>query len=599
MSFEEWKSVGLGAILTRSRVAGLGVYQLKQYLTVSNIRKAISIVRGSGLRSLGLLVFDVIRQLFRQNQAEQPPLRISEVFRSGDNVERPTILVVAHIYYPDYVQRTLNSIKQWTIPNTTFVVTSSNQEILDQVQAFRVANSERVVHAMLTDNQGRNFGPLLAALRTFADGHEILIHVHSKKSTHANHAMVRRWSNCLWNSLVEDQNLVRRMIDIFVHNDEVALSYPICTGAVPSWAYSWSSNFKIAEALMKEHNFKGRPEERFAYPAGGMFAARIRDVRFLLEIDMEVNGFPNELGQLDGTPQHAIERLVGHAPLQLGKSHAIYVPHLDYFTKDDAFVRRAAHPPTESLEIRLRGTSFVSFDFFDTLYRRRHQSHQLAKVLTFNKLMKLGLLHSDLSARSYINLRNEVEATLRKSNAKNAIGDVRLDEISDALAVKLDLPKGLVLELEQQSEKSLALPRSRYVEIANSLASSGSKVFVISDSYYSADFLRELGHEIGLEPSIPIYSSSDLGARKDSGAIWLEISQIEKYSLGSYIHVGDNPHSDNQVPQRIGITTIELLSPEELWNLQDLPKWDSEHHLDEAPKPAILGKIVSDMGEWE
>jgi lipopolysaccharide biosynthesis protein len=111
---------------------------------------------------------------------------------------------------------------------------------------------------------------------------------------------------------------------------------------IPCDAFSWTGNeaggLQIAQLLGLI-----KTPSRFAFPAGGMFLARTEDFSSLASVPWKIDWFPEELGQLDGTLQHAAERMIGLIPSLDGKNHGFFHNKLDVFTADDSFVVADGH----------------------------------------------------------------------------------------------------------------------------------------------------------------------------------------------------------------------------------------------------------------
>jgi lipopolysaccharide biosynthesis protein len=104
--------------------------------------------------------------------------------------------------------------------------------------------------------------------------------------------------------------------------------------------FAMSSNAPIAAGILAKINLQF-DSKRFAYPAGGMFLARTKSLKPLLELKWTADDFPAELSQMDGTTQHALERLVGLVPSLTGFSHLIFDSQENSFTLDESFVEDA------------------------------------------------------------------------------------------------------------------------------------------------------------------------------------------------------------------------------------------------------------------
>jgi lipopolysaccharide biosynthesis protein len=60
-----------------------------------------------------------------------------------------------------------------------------------------------------------------------------------------------------------------------------------------------------------------------------MYWAKQPVLRWLKDLDLGADDFEAELGQLDGTTAHAVERLVGFASREVGGTHIATTDRLD------------------------------------------------------------------------------------------------------------------------------------------------------------------------------------------------------------------------------------------------------------------------------
>src|SRR5262249_13012858 len=73
------------------------------------------------------------------------------------------------------------------------------------------------------------------------------------------------------------------------------------------------------------------------FPSGSMFWARSAALRPLLDLNLSYGDFPEEAGQIDGTPAHAIERLYYYACERAGFTW-LKVAHPELFAHTPAIV---------------------------------------------------------------------------------------------------------------------------------------------------------------------------------------------------------------------------------------------------------------------
>jgi len=256
------------------------------------------------------------------------------------NVPISSVAICAHIFYQDYVDHFLDQIhvlpQGWKYK--AFVTTPS-QEIKNEIETkVKYSNIPIEVEVRLTQNRGRNFGPLFVELREDILRFDFLIHLHSKKSPHADSKFATKWADESWNLLLANKALVQRSLQLISQKKEVGLIYSSTRHLMPPNSFDWANCSQNADKWFRSNPNIKKPVGRFPFPAGGMFLARVESLRPLLETSFSFRDFPPEKGQLDGTLQHALERLVGIVPASLGFSHVVYVGEIDAFSADVSFV---------------------------------------------------------------------------------------------------------------------------------------------------------------------------------------------------------------------------------------------------------------------
>lgn len=244
------------------------------------------------------------------------------------------ILFTVHMHYPEYVARFCKLVESMPMGGN-FAVTTDSRKIFDELTSKNFPN----VKVLLTENRGRNFGPLLVELRKEIQRFEFAIHLHSKRSVHSTRSVARRWADLHWLMLAEDKDLLERTIQLMWADRDIAVAYPLVTKVVGPTGFNWFKNKELARSWFRKHNLSF-VEDPFAFPAGGMFMINTSAFEVLLNKEWKYADFPAETGQLDGTTHHMIERLFGAIPTSLGFKHLIYDPKLNRFTTDSSYARK-------------------------------------------------------------------------------------------------------------------------------------------------------------------------------------------------------------------------------------------------------------------
>lgn len=258
--------------------------------------------------------------------------RIQEGKPAGD---LKPIVLTAHVFHQNQVEFFVTAMNK--LPSKSLVlITTPFPQIRDAFEA-RLDKRRLDVEVRICQNRGRNFGPLLIEFSDRLLGLESFIHVHSKAPSKANNLGRAEWVNRLMGLLVDVERLgrTRAILDDY---PQVGLVYSDVSDLFQGLSYRWGLSKFALRPLLKQ--FGGFPKIIFRgavdFPAGGMFWVKTNAIRPLLEAAWSYEDFPLELGQLDGTVQHGVERLVGALSSSLGYKHLVHRFRDDFFELRDA-----------------------------------------------------------------------------------------------------------------------------------------------------------------------------------------------------------------------------------------------------------------------
>jgi FMN phosphatase YigB (HAD superfamily) len=209
---------------------------------------------------------------------------------------------------------------------------------------------------------------------------------------------------------------------------------------------------------------------------------------------------------------------------------------------------------------KVRMSELVSFDVFDTCLVRSiafpsDVFQELAQRLRRSLEPLLGSeVLEDFSAARIKAEERAIRAT--------SLEEVTLDEIWGELGTMipgLDEAKGKQAELDV--EREFLRPNSKVLEAIREFREEGCRIVFASDTYLPADFIKDClrKHGFALDRDV-FYISSQLGITKRSGNLFKHLLAQERIPAGRVIHLGDNAHSDNEIPESLGIVTRNVLN---------------------------------------
>ena len=217
-----------------------------------------------------------------------------------------TFAVVLHLYYEDLLSELSDSFLINVQTSDLFVTVRpdvSEETIRDLLQRFPNA------YVSIVQNRGRDILPFLSMVTLASTfGYQVGCKIHTKKSIHRSDGTNLRTR--LLGELIGTHDRVDRILSSFRADPSLGMVVP------------QGSRLSLVEKCLNIFNRKwlnemlprlGRSEEidlyRFHFPAGSMFWFRPAALNPLMQLELQPDHFERELGQLDGTLAHTIERL--------------------------------------------------------------------------------------------------------------------------------------------------------------------------------------------------------------------------------------------------------------------------------------------------
>jgi FMN phosphatase YigB (HAD superfamily) len=195
----------------------------------------------------------------------------------------------------------------------------------------------------------------------------------------------------------------------------------------------------------------------------------------------------------------------------------------------------------------------ITFDFFDTLVERRNSDP--AFIFT---LMQQSPLMMALGIKDFRTLRINAESRARQVNK----GEVRLSEIYDELSQYVNIKKrdlANLITLEKSVERENLIARPVGIALFEHARKSGARLGIVSDFYIGADFLKEVCKHLKIDlDGINVFVSCDFRKTKHEGSLFGHVARHYRVSNEMMLHVGDNEHSDYNVPLSRGLLACHL-----------------------------------------
>ena len=477
------------------------------------------------------------------------------------------IAVHAHMHYADLMEQVAGYLRNIVLPFDLLVTITDPgaRDLISSVAAYHLPHAQLTI--LTVPNKGRDVKALYTDIAPLINRYDIIAHIHGKKSAF-NRGATAGWLEHLLGSLMGSKDIVEKIFNKFAADPRAGLIYPAIFDKLPYWASTWLSNRGWAAWLQQRLKLPELPSSYFSFPVGNMFWARTSALRPLLQLGLTDADFPPERGQNDGEIMHALERMVSIASRSIGYINYVIKPDSNNsisLVDDREAIDYSAYydRSTDSLSkaVTRPGIKVVSFDIFDTLVFRC-----LTDPADIFDLMQPQV--ETLAGRTvdFRKLRQKADAWLRdKLMPGNDVGHA---EIYQRIGEQLDLSpadtESLRL-LELRLETAFTRPRPAVVAAMELARKNGKRVILVSDMYLEEDFVVSLLTGLGITTYDRLYLSSSIGRRKDNRTLFPYVLDREGIDACEMMHIGDNEHSDLQIPGDLGISFFHVMRASELF----------------------------------
>jgi len=261
---------------------------------------------------------------------------------------------------------------------------------------------------------------------------------------------------------------------------------------------------------------------------------------------------------IDNTTVYTPGALAQHV-LSIDDRYAILQPELAASIVDDiASYLRSPH-------------MYLSFDVFDTLLLRNHQS-ELRRFFEVSALVSAHInqrVHSSITPHDALIARLTANRlSYRLSPMVDGCREGNINEIYRLLLTQCQIPAHAELiaecvDIELAYEITQLTVNQPLFDLMHRHRAQGGHAIYVSDMYLSKAHIDRLFVGLGVDVRVFThgYSSADTILSKRSGKIWSWLCAQLGAQMSDFVHVGDSLVSDYQSPRAHGISAVHIPIP--------------------------------------
>lgn len=214
------------------------------------------------------------------------------------------IAAVVHIFYPELAAELKNLLLNIPCAVDVYISTTSPDKQAAIEKTFADFGKGRVVVRVFL-NRGRDVAPAFVGFKDIYGNYDACVHLHSKKSPHAERRL-SGWREHLYKNLLGSPEIVGGILNILA-NEKVGVVFPQYFAPIRV-SINWGENYLATKNFLRGLGIEIDNRHLIEFPAGSMFWFKPKSLAPLLESNLTFDDFPEESGQVDGTIAHAIER---------------------------------------------------------------------------------------------------------------------------------------------------------------------------------------------------------------------------------------------------------------------------------------------------
>jgi FMN phosphatase YigB (HAD superfamily) len=216
-------------------------------------------------------------------------------------------------------------------------------------------------------------------------------------------------------------------------------------------------------------------------------------------------------------------------------------------------------PAETKIRALIQASSCVSFDFFDTLVRRRGLffPKDLFAVVESQAGAKLGR-----SVAGFAKLREEAESGARAEAVRGGRVETTLAEIYVVLAKRLGLSQdeqSVLMTLELDCERSVLEKDEAAASLYDFALAAGKTVAITTDTYLDEGFIKETCSRLGYSQA-RLFVSSRYAKVKHDGTLFDVLIEQVGVPAAQILHIGDSTLSDVSAASAKGIRVWNFLN---------------------------------------
>lgn len=223
----------------------------------------------------------------------------------------PRVGVLVHVYYQELLGEILARISGIPVPFDLIVTNASGIPL--SIEPSEAGTQLRELRVLDVPNRGRDILPMISVVNAgLLEPYDLVFKVHTKKSEwRKSHDSLTgsgdEWRDAFLADLVGSVECISGILSAFAEDPSIGLVTATNCLVGPE---HWGGDREITAELLRRLELDLSPNE-LLFASGSIYWVRGFLLNGLRALDLAVEDFDEEAGQVDGTTAHAVERIIG------------------------------------------------------------------------------------------------------------------------------------------------------------------------------------------------------------------------------------------------------------------------------------------------
>ena len=231
--------------------------------------------------------------------------------------------IFAYLFYPELFSYSLKKLSSLPLDADIYIATNNLEKVETLRNMVNESMNEHRVKIMIHSKRGRDISALLLTFGDYVLNYDLACFIHDKKSSQLDYTTAGKAFNCwIWENMLHSRRYINGVVNLFENNKHLGYLAPppvyhstYFKTSLDTWTICYDATTDLAKRIGVNLNLNRKKGPDLL---GSAFWFRPVALKKLLEFNFKETDFPEEPLPLDGSFNHAMERIFPYIVQEAG-----------------------------------------------------------------------------------------------------------------------------------------------------------------------------------------------------------------------------------------------------------------------------------------